>query len=195
MTAQLLCTLQQVRKMIGIGDEGTNTEDDSLIEDVLIPAARDMINNDVQFTFGTLIGSLELFARHPYLKGNTLYFRDNAVTAIDSLSTDNGTLTPGVDYILQPLNFSPKTSALLANWDPTSITNTFGTLTLHGTLGYGSIPSDVNFAATKLAAWMYLTRDSEGNVEVVGDVTQVPAQAPPMVHKLLGKYKLNLLFA
>jgi hypothetical protein len=192
---QLLCTLQQVRKMIGLDTPGEDTGDDSLIEDVLIPAATAMINNEAQFTFGTLQGDLTLFARHPYLKGNTLYFRDNAVTAIDSFTTDNGTLTPGVDYILQPLNFHPKTSALLANWDPTNISNAFGTLTISGTLGYGSIPSDVNFAATKLASWMYITRDSEGNIEVVGDITQVPASAPPMVKNILSKYKLNLLFA
>lgn len=190
---QLLCTLAQVRSMLHFG--AADTGDDTLIESVLIPAATAMINNEAQFTFGTLQGDLKLYARHPYLKGNTLYFRDNAVTAIDRFSTDSGTLTAEVDYVLQPLNFNPKTSALLINWDATAVSNPAGTLTIAGTLGYGSIPSDVNFAATKLAAWMYLTRDSEGNIEVVGDVKQVPAQAPPMVKTILSKYKQNLIFA
>lgn len=192
---QLLCTLEQVRKMIEIGEPGENTGDDVLIESVLIPAATDMINNEAQFTFGTLQSSLDLFARPPYLVGSTLYFRDNAVAAIDSFTTDAGTLTADVDYVLLPLNSTPKTSARLINWASTNVTNPAGTLTVTGTLGYGSIPSDVNFAATKLASWMYLTRDSEGNIEVVGDVTQVPAEAPPLVKKILSKYKQNLLFA
>lgn len=192
---QLLCTLDQVRKMIGLNNPAEDTEDDALIQDVLIPAATDMINNDCQFTFGTLIGSLDLFASHPYLKGNTLYFRDNAVVAIDSLNTDNGTLTPDIDYVLMPLNFSPKTYARLINFSTISVTNPAGTLTLSGTLGYGSVPSDVSYAATKLSAWMYQTRDSDGSIEVVGDVTQVPASAPPLVKNILSKYKHNLIFA
>lgn len=191
---QLLCTLAQVRKMIGLND-GEDTGDDTLIQDVLIPAASSMINNEVQFIFGTLQGSLELFAHHPYLVGNTLYFRDNVVTAIDSFSTDSGTLTANVDYVLQPLNATPKTRATLVNWSAISVSNPAGTLTVTGTLGYGSVPSDVNFAATKLSAWMYNTRDSAGDVQIVNDITTVPAQAPPMVKNILSKYKHNLLFA
>jgi hypothetical protein len=189
----LLCTLDQVRSMLHF--DATDTGDDSLIEGVLIPAASDMIQNEVQYTFGTLVGSLKLFARHPYLVGSTLYFRDNVITAIDSFGTDNGTLTDNQDYVLLPLNSSPKTRAQLLNWSRVDINNPAGTLTISGTLGYGSIPSDVNFAATKLAAWMYNTRDSEGNIQIVGDVKQIPAQAPPMVHKNTGKYKHNLIFS
>jgi hypothetical protein len=192
---QLLCTLQQVRKMIGLGDPLTETGDDALIEDVLIPAATDMINNEVQFPFGTLYGSLELFAAPPYYVGGVLYFRDNVVTQIDSIASSSGTLTAGTDYVLMPLNFAPKTSAALINFSTLSINNPAGTLTLNGTLGYGSIPSDVNFAATKLAAWMYQTRDSSGEIQIVNDVTIVPSEAPAMVHKILSKYKHNLLYA
>jgi len=191
--SNLLCTLAQVRAMLHFA--AADTGDDTLIQDVLIPAASEMIQSEVQYTFGTLHGSLELFAGHPYLIGNTLYFRDDVVTTVDSFNTDNGTLTPEVDYVLLPLNFAPKTRALLLNWDSTSVTNPAGTLTLTGTLGYGSIPSDVNFAATKLAAWAYQTRDSTGDIQVVNDVTQVPASAPPMVKSILSKYKHALLFA
>ena len=191
---QLLCTLAEVRKMIGLtGSEDTG--DDTLIENVLIPAASEMIQNECQYTFGTLQSSLQLFARHPYLVGDTLYFRDNVITAIDSFNTDNGTLTANVDYVLLPLNSAPKTRALLINWPAVSVSNPAGTLTITGTLGYGSIPSDVNFAATKLSAWMYQTRDSDGAVQIVNDVTTVPAEAPGMVKAILSKYKHNLLFA
>ncbi len=190
----LLCTLDQVRKMIGLTD-GEDPGDDSLIESVLIPAASDMIQNDVQFTFGTLVGSLEVFAGHPYLKGNTLYFRDNVFTRLDSIQTDGGTLTDGIDYTPLPLNFTPKTRALLTNFNSFTVNNPSGTLVLNGTLGYGSIPSDVNFAATKLAAWMYQTRDSDGAIQVVNDITTVPAEAPAMIKTILSKYKLNLVFA
>lgn len=190
---QLLCTLDQVRKMIGL-DAGEDPGDDALIEGVLIPAATDMINNEVQYTFGTLSGSLTLFARAPYLKDSTLYFRDNVLTGLDAFQVDDGTLTEGTDFVLQPLNAATKTRALLINWSPTRVSNPAGTLTLTGTLGYGSVPADVNFAATKLAAWMYQTRDSEGNIQIVDNVTTVPAEAPAMVRRILSKYKHNLLF-
>ena len=190
----LLCTLEQVRKMIGL-TPGDDNGDDTLIEGVLIPAASDMIQNDVQYAFGTLQGSLELFAAPPYLYGSTLYFRDNVVTAIDSFNTGSGTLTPNVDYVLLPLNFAPKTRALLINFTTVDVNNPAGTLTITGTLGYGSIPSDVNFAATKLAAWMYQTRDSDGQIQVVNDITTVPAEAPAMIRSILSKYKHSLIFA
>jgi len=192
---QLLCTLQQVRTMIGLNDPLSDTGDDGLIESVLIPAATDMINNEVQYTFGTLYGGLNLFAGPPYLVGGVLYFRDNVMTQIDTISGIDGTLSAGTDYVLLPLNFSPKTAAALINFSTVSIANPAGTLTITGTLGYGSVPSDVNFAATKLAAWMYQTRDSDGDVEIVGDVTVIPANAPPMVKNILSKYKHNLLYA
>lgn len=190
----LLCTLAQVRKMIGLSD-GDDTGDDTLIDNVLIPAASAMIENDVQFTFGTLQSSLTLFTRPPYLVNGVLYFRDNVITAIDSFNVDTGTLTENTDYVLLPLNSTPKTRAQLLAWDSTNVTNTAGTLTITGTLGYGSIPSDVNFVATKLAAWMYQTRDSAGEIQVINDITVVPAEAPPMVKIILSKYRHNLIFA
>lgn len=192
---QLLCTLQQVRKMIGLSYPAEDTGDDGLISDVLIPAASDMIQNEVQYQFGTLVGSMKLFAFPPYLVGGVLYFRDNVVTSIDSIGTDNGTLTPNIDYVALPLNSLPITRAALITWNTTSVNNPAGTLVLNGTLGYGSIPNDVNFAATKLAAWMYQTRDSDGNIQVVNDITVVPAEAPAMVKSILSKYKHNLLYA
>lgn len=189
----LLCTLAQVRAMLSFG--ASDTGDDSLIEDVLIPSASQMIENDCQFTFGTLAGNLQLFAAPPYLLGNVLYFRDNVFTQVDSVTTDGGTLTPTTDYTPLPLNFTPKTRLLLTNFPAVTVNNPAGTLTVSGTLGYGSIPSDVNFVATKLAAWMYQTRDSDGNIQVVENVTNVPAEAPAMVHTILAKYKHNLIFA
>lgn len=189
----ILCTLAQVRSMLNFGTDDTN--DDSLIENVLIPAASKMVENDVQFTFGTLVGSLELFACHPYLKGNTLYFRDNVFTQVDSITTDSGTLTNNTDFVLLPLNFTPKTRAKLISYPLPIAVNPAGTLVVAGTLGYGSIPGDVNFAATKLASWMYQTRDSSGNIQVVDNVTEIPATAPPMVKNILSKYKHNLIFA
>lgn len=181
--------------MIGLSDPLTNTGDDTLIENVLIPAATDMINNEVQFTFGTLYGSLDLFAGPPYFVDGVLYFRDNYVSTLDAITTDNGTLTQNVDFVLMPMNFAPKTSAALINFSTPSISNPAGTLTISGTLGYGSIPNDVNYAATKLAAWMYQTRDSSGEIQIVNDVTIVPAEAPAMVRSILSKYKHNLLYA
>lgn len=188
-----LCTLAQVRSMLHF--DATDTGDDSLIENVLIPASSQMIENDCQFTFGTLPGSLQLFAAPPYLLGNVLYFRDNVFTTIDAITTNQGTLTPNEDYVALPQNFAPKTRAMLLSFNNTGISNPAGTLTVSGTLGYGSIPPDVNWAATRLAAWLYQTRDSSGEVQIVENVTNVPAEAPPAIRRTLAKYAHNLLFA
>lgn len=190
--ANLLCTLAQVRKMIGLtGAE--DTSDDDLIENELIPAASQIIQNSCQITFGTLQGTLKMDAAHPYLKGNTLYFRDNYVTGIDRFTSDAGTLTSGM-YDLMPLNGTPKYGARLRPGNSWNVVNPAAAFTIVGTLGYGSIPWDVGVAATKLAAWMYQTRDSDGAIQVVNNVAEVPAQAPPQVHTILSKYKRNLLF-
>jgi hypothetical protein len=188
-----LCTLSQVRAMLHFG--AADTSEDSLISDVLIPAASQMIENDCQYTFGTLPGSLQVFAAPPYLVEGVLYFRDNVFSQVDSIRDDNGTLTPTTDYTLLPLNFTPKTRMRLNNYFVPTATNPAGTLTITGTLGYGSIPADIGFAATKLAAWMYQTRDSDGNIQVVENVTNVPAEAPAMIHNILSKYRHSLIFA
>ena len=188
----LLCTLAEVRKMIGL-DSGQDTGDDTLIESVLIPAASQMIQNDCQFTFGTLQSYLKADAAPPYLFGNKLYFRDNLVIGIDNFTSDIGTLTSDM-YDLLPLNGTPKTAARLKPGQSWNYQNAQAAFTITGTLGYGSIPSDVNYAATKLAAWMYQTRDSDGQIQVVNDITVVPAEAPAMVKSILSKYKHNLLY-
>jgi hypothetical protein len=190
--SNLLCTLDQVRKMIGL--DAMATEDDDLIRDTLIPSASQMIQNDCQITFGTLQGTLRLDAAHPYLKGSILYFRDNYITGIDRFTSDTGTLTSGM-YDLLPLNFTPKYGARLRAGNAWGVSHPEAAFTIEGTLGYGSIPSDVSFAAQKLATWMYQTRDSDGAIQVANNITEIPAQAPPQVHKILSKYKHNLIFA
>lgn len=188
----LLCTLAEVRAMLHF--KAADTPDDGLITSVIIPAASQMIENDVQVTFGSETGTLYLDACHPYLKGNTLYFRDNYVTAVNRLTSDTGTLTPDM-YDLLPLNFSPKYAARLRPGNAWNYQTAAKAFTLSGEIGYGTLPADVNFAATKLAAWIYQTRDSEGNIQVVNEVTQIPANAPPLVKNILSKYKHSLLFA
>lgn len=188
----ILCTLAEVRAMLHLNASATS--DDGLISSVIIPAASQMIENEARLTFGTLQSSLYLDAAHPYLKGNTLYFRDNLVVGVDNFTSDTGTLT-SVMYDLLPLNFSPKYAARLRpgyDWGYSVAEKAF---TVTGTLGYGTLPADINFAATKLAAWIYNTRDSEGNIQIVENVTEVPAQAPPLVKSILEKYKHDMVFA
>ncbi len=188
----ILCTLAEVRSMLHF-DAG-DTADDSLIQNVLIPAASAMIEGDCHFNFGTLQSFLKADAAPPYLYGNTLYFRDNLVVAIDNFTSDSGTLTPDM-YDLLPLNFTPKDRVRLKPGYSWMVNVANGAFTITGTLGYGSIPSDVNFAATKLAAWMYQTRDSEGNIQVIENVTEVPAQAPPLVKNIVRRYSHDQIFA
>jgi len=74
-------------------------------------------------------------------------------------------------------------------WAQTAANDTDTTATLLYT------PTDIVTACRRLAAWMYQTRDSSGEVQIVENVTNVPAEAPPMVRRILSKYAHNLLFA
>jgi hypothetical protein len=98
-------------------------------------------------------------------------------------------------YDLLPLNFMPKYAARLKSGQSWGVAMPEKAFTIIGTLGWGSTPNDVSFAAAKLVAWMYQTRDSAGNIQVVENVTEIPAAAPPMVKNILSKYKHGLIFA
>jgi hypothetical protein len=189
-----LTTLAQVRQMLSF--DPSVTDDDPLIADVLIPAASTLIESYCRTAFGTITGqTLVMDAAKPYLYGDTLFFRDQYVLTVDSFVTDTVTLT-AADYDLLPYNSPRKTAARLRRGKTWNYSDPRGAFRITGSVGYGSIPPDVRLAATRLAAWLYQTRDNEGAVVVAGDTTTIPAEAPPLVFKILnqGRYVRDMVY-
>lgn len=190
-----LTTLANVRQLLGFAADETG--DDALIQNMLIPAASSMIEGYCKRTFGTLNGTLTLDACPPYLFGDTLFLRDAELTGIYSMVVNAATTLTSADFDLLPYNSDRKFEVRLKAGKSWHVSSVRGAFVIAGTLGYGSIPNDVSYAATRLAGWLYQTRDNEGDVYIANDTTTIPAEAPPLVFKILdkGRYVKDFFYA
>lgn len=184
-----LTTLDKVHQLGKFTVNGTlQTADDPLIEDVLIPAASEMIENHCQVTFSLANGTMTLDAAPPFLYGDRLFFRQNDAAGVYQVTTDTGTLQ-SADYDLMPLNGPPYTGLRLRQGVQWNVSDWRAAIKVAGTLGYSAdVPSDVSYVATRLVWWMYQNRDNDGSIMVVDNVKQIPSDAPPLVFKVLQKY-------
>lgn len=168
----------------------TTTDDDDLIA-LYVSQASQMIETQALRQFSATPGTLTLNACAPHLYGNRLFF-DTDVLSVASVADSNGTLSAS-QYTLLPLNESPKyglhlkgTAELTYSDDP------IGAITVVGTLGYctaANRPADITLAATKMAAWLYQTRDNNGEIVRFADgSTVIPAEAPSLVMRIMTKY-------
>lgn len=190
-----LTTLAKVRQLLGFADDSTS--DDDLIEDVLIPAASTMIENYCKTYFGTLQSSIRLDANRPYLYGNVLYFRTD-VQGVDSFIVNATNTLTSADYDLLPYNEPPYAMARLRTGATWGVIDNEGAFIITGTLGRGvNVPSDVQYAATRLTTWLYQTRDNKGDIFIADNTATIPAEAPPMVFKILdmGRYVKDYFYA
>lgn len=181
-------TLSAVKSQLNI--EASNTDDDTLIE-TFVTQASEMIDSVCNRRFIATPGTLKLDACPPHLYGNTLFFGDD-VTSVLSISDANGEID-SANYWLKPNNTSPKWGAAFkSGYTPQYDSSAQQAITVVGSLGYAvSAPSDINLAATRLAAWMYQTRDNTGeSVRFMDGTTIIPANAPPLVMTILqrGRY-------
>lgn len=189
-------TTAAVKRQFNIGVNGTtNTTDDDLIA-LYVTQASQMIDTETRRTFTPAVGTLFFDARYPVVDGNCLYFSEDYLS-IDALSNGaNGTLNPS-DYRLLPLNASPKYAVqLLPKSNLTWVVGNDGfvqnAICVIGTAGYcldTNRPADITLAATKLAAWLYMTRDSDGStVQIANGAIAIPANAPEFVLRTIDKY-------
>lgn len=173
----------------------TETSDDTLIGAYVTQASR-MVETFCNRQFANTAGTLTYDTYGPHIDGRRLHFGQD-VLSITSLTNGGDGVLPTTAYRLWPLNTSPKYAVELLPeagyaWETSSTNYPEGAIVVVGSLGYctdATRPADVTLAATKLAAWLYQNRDNDGTTVQLGDGSlAIPAEAPALVFKLLGRY-------
>lgn len=193
-----LTTTAAVKRQLGLvgtvqGTLNDNTDDDDLIG-TYVAQATELFNSEVGYTFIATNGTLELDACAPHAYGRKLFFLKPVVGVYSIVNGDGQTLTE-TEYRLLPANESPKYAAELKTgsgkfWTFTNSPQ--AAIIVGGTLGYATeanVPADVTLAVTKLAANLYQNRDNKGDIIRFADgSSQVPADAPGIIFKIIDKY-------
>jgi hypothetical protein len=114
------------------------------------------------------------------------------------LINGDGSLIAPTNYRLLPVNNHPPYYGLqmlqgaTTYFLPNQTNGWQSAIQVQGSLGFcntGAQPDDVILAVTRLAAWLYMTRDSSGDVVKFADGTMViPSNAPALVLQTAKKY-------
>lgn len=202
-----LTTLAAVKRQLGLitntnGTIADNTDDDTLIETYVIQASQ-MFETETRRTFSaTSNATLTYDVLPPQTFGNKLFFTEDMLN-VDRIVNAGTVIQPG-SFTLLPYNGYPKyglrlDTYSLAYWQQSSLTGWFAAIQIQGTMGYcetGQQPADVTLAVTKLAAYLYQTRDNNGDVVKFADGTMsIPGDAPQMVLRTINSYKRVAAFA
>lgn len=186
----LLTTTDAVKRQLAIGAPGTlNTKDDDLIA-VYVEQASELIQRECMRIFGTLTGEFTHDAGYPVSEGPTLFLQQDAIKVDYLINGSNGAITPD-KFRLLPLNASPKYAVQLLNSSGLVWQTGQNAVTLFGTMGYclpEDRPADITLAATRLASFLYMSRDNDGSIQVADGTAIIPADAPSFVMKVIGKY-------
>ncbi len=195
-----LCSLDNVKKQLNIGQHGTlNTLDDDLLIDYVYQASAAVEAHcgrrlsDITNETGTLTKKYDYDS--PPIFGRML-FLDDDLLSVGTLTNGDGTVIASTEYRLLPTNGSPKYAIELYSGSSIAwnyLTNREEAIQIQGAWGYASstltMPQEVRTATAKLAAWLYQTRDNTGEKVAFADGSMsIPPDAPPMVFKLLSRY-------
>lgn len=125
-----------------------------------------------------------------------LYLDDDLISVTSITNGDGTTVTSG-QYVLEPVNHTPKYQIRLKassgiSW--TYQTDPESAITVSGLWGYASgtvPPDDIKHAAVRLSAWYYDQRPAPFERQAFLDtgVIVTPADMPPDVRILLDPYK------
>lgn len=166
--------------------------DDDAFIGTLVQDASAMIESLCKRTLVQAPGTLVFDAAPPYVYGRKLFFHED-VASITALIDESGTLDPS-HYRLLPSSGTPKYAAELKSGHSWTLAEREEAITVIGVIGAypeDNIPHDLRRAATRLAQWMYITRDSSGDTVrfASGDMV-IPTNAPQDVMTILerGRY-------
>lgn len=183
-----LTTLAAVRAQLNIADSLTG--DDDLISDYVTQASR-TIEALTERSFTGTNGTMTYDCCEPTVIGRKLFFDQDVINVYSVVNGDGETVTSS-EYRQLPSNHTPKYGIELlpsSNKSWTYDVDWQDAITVAGTLGYcldANRPADITLAATKLAAWLYQNRDNaEQTVRYADGSSEVPAQAPALVLKIL----------
>jgi len=169
-----LTNLNDVKRALSIGSNtnGTlvfdkNQDDTQIASD--IQAASDFFSQETGNNYYGAPGTLTLDVNEKYVYQRKLFFRDDVFRSITRIENDvNGTLT-SADFVTMPKNSSPyygvelKTKFWQWSSSPLAAIRVIGDM---GENAAGQPSSTVHLAVTRLASWMYKTRDTRGQIQL-----------------------------
>lgn len=194
-----LTTLQAVKRQLANSTGTMGDIDNDLIEQYVTDASV-AFESACRRTIAGAVGTLTFDACYPTIEGRTLYVGQDLLGVIQITNGTNGAAGTGTlatdEYRMLPLNVSPKYGIQLLQgltWQTGTdgyIENAIQVIGTFGMFTSDNIPSDITLAATKLAAWLYQTRDdNEGVIHTANGDTILPPDVPKIVVTTIEYYK------
>lgn len=169
-----LSNLNDVKRELAIASNTTGTlVFDKNLDDVQIATdiqrASDFFSQETQNNYYGAPGTLTLDYTNKYIHGRKLFFRDDVLRSITRIENDAvGTLT-STDWVTLPKNSTPYYGVELKTKYWSYSTSPLGAIKVIGDLGNnanGQPSSLVHLAVTRLASWLYKTRDTRGQIQL-----------------------------
>ena len=185
-------TLATLKTYLGI-KTGTLTDDDMLSG--LIVTAQAMIEADRRRTFEASADTTRTFDAVEDVDGEYLWI-DVDLCAITEVANGDGTEVTASQYTTDPRNFTPYWRLKLLNssglaW--TYTTDPEDAISITGKWAYSeTAPADIADSCKQLAAYLYRSKDSMGDVVAYPDsnMIEMPAGIPKTVRMILDRYPL-----
>lgn len=187
-----LTNLNDVKRALAIATNSSGTlvfdknlDDTQIQADIL--AASDLFTFESGQDYDATQGTLTLHATDRYVCGKALFFRKD-VLSITRIENDGlGTLTAS-DWVTMPIDSTPLYGVELKtkNWQFSS--SRLGAIRVIGVIGRSAAgqPSPrVHLAVTRLASWLYESRDNQGVVHFADREASVPENWPTLVKDIL----------
>ena len=197
-----LTNLKDVKRSLAVGSNTTGTLvfdknlDDILLND-LITQATDMFVKETGVDYFGVEGTLTLDLTHRYVVGRKLFFRDDMVSVTSIENDGNGTLT-SADWVTMPRDsedgvYGVELRKLFWRWTDTRFAS-IKVIGVKGRSANGQPPEQVHLAVTRLASWLYQTRDSRGSIQFGDKVTNFPQDAPKLVQRIANNEKHSRIY-
>ena len=191
-----LTNLNDVKRALSVGSNVNGTVafdknlDDTLIS-TCIQQASDWFSAQSGVNYYAAPGTLTLDATDTYIHYRKLFFRADvvSVTRIENDgNTNDGTLT-SADWVTMPRNPAGYVYGVELKDDYWTYTSSpLGAIRVIGNIGRhlnGQPPDRVHLAVTRLASWVYQTKNNQGSVQFGEAVASAPAEVTNIVQQVL----------
>lgn len=196
-----LTNLNDVKRSLAIATNSNGTLsfdknlDDALIADLILQATDMWIEETGVNYFGTQ-GTLTLDVTDTYVSHQKLFFREDMQSITRIENDGNGTLL-ATDWVTMPRSGDWISGVELKTkfWRWTS--SRLAAIRVIGVTGRsvaGQPPEQVHLAVTRLASWLYQTRDTRGSVQFGDRITTFPSNVPDFVQRIALKEKNARLY-
>ena len=197
-----LTNLNDVKRSLAIGSNVNGTLvfdvnlDDTLLN-TLIEEASDIFSSETGNNYYGTQGTLIINHDCHHVSGRKLFFREDVFRSITQIENDGyGTLTSN-DFVTMPLNSAPYFGVQLKTLSWAYDDTPLGAIRVIGALGMnpnGQPSARVHLAVTRLASWLYQTRDTRGAIQFADTSTNAPEEIPNTVLQVIEKEKRHLIY-